>query len=98
MFEPAGHEQGGEGHGDAHREEGEFDEVFGEEGPEGGDGGAEDFADADLFGALFGGEGGEGEEAETGDEDGEGGEDDGDVALACFGFEFLRIVFVVEAI
>src|SRR5579872_4076015 len=76
VFEPFVHGPGGDRGGDEDRDEYQADEVAGEEGDDVGDGGAEDLADADLFYALLGGEGGKGEEAETGDEDGDGREDE----------------------
>jgi hypothetical protein len=45
---------------------------------------------------LFGYEGGETEEPETGDKDGQGGEDGGEVAYTLFGFEFGGVGFVDE--
>lgn len=55
--------------------------------------GAEDLADPDLLGALFGSIGNEAEETQAGDEDGEDGEGDEDLAGLLFGMiQFIKVV------
>src|SRR5882757_8243136 len=97
-LQPLAHAIIRQGYGYQDRDAGELQEFFGEQAPEIGEACAKDFAHADLFGALFGYEGGEAEKPETGDKDGQAGEDCGEVAYTLFTFEFGSIGFVHECI
>ena len=63
MIEPSIHDDVRRRHGHGTGDEDQLDEVFREQRYQAADGGAEDFADADLLGPLLGGEGGQAEEA-----------------------------------
>ena len=58
-----------------------------------GDPGTEDLTDPDLLGALFGSIGNEAEKPKAGDEDGEDGESDEDLAGLLLGvIQFIKVV------
>ena len=66
--------------------------------PETDDGGAEDLADADFFGATFCDEGGHPEQTQAADKDGEGSKETGEAADALFSTEFGVILAVGELV
>src|SRR6185503_11652949 len=81
------------GEGDERSDPDEHREVLAEQTDDAGNPGAEDLADPDLLGALFGSIGNEAEETETGDEDGEDGEGDEDLAGLLLGMiQFIKVV------
>src|SRR5580658_8881915 len=83
VLQPAVHGPPGDGGGEKDRYEHQPDEVAGQQGENIGHRGAKDFADADLFDALPGGEGGETQEAETGDQDGDDREEEDEGGCAA---------------
>src|SRR5580698_7710212 len=62
------------------------------------DGGAEDFANADLLRPLLGHKGGKSEEPQTADKDGEGGEERGQAPDPLLKVEIPRIILAVKGI
>jgi len=92
-FEPFVHGPPRRGEGDEGSDPDKHREVPAEEADDTTDAGAEDLANPDLLGALFGGIGDEAEETETGDEDGEDGERDEDPAGLLLGvIQFIKVV------
>jgi len=92
-FEPFVHGPPRDGEGNERSDSHKHREVPAEEGDDTTDLGAEDLADPDLLGALFGSIGNEPEEAEAGNEDGEDGEADKDPAGPLLGvIQFIKVV------
>jgi len=92
-FEPFVHGPPRGGEGDERSDPDKHREVPAEQADDAGDPGAEDLADPDLLGALFGSIGNEAEEAEAGNEDGEDGEADKDPAGLLLGvIQFIKVV------
>src|SRR5580704_1005611 len=86
VLQPAVHGPPGDGSGQKNGYQHQPDEVAGEQGEDIGHRGAKDFADADLFEALPGGEGGKAQEAETGDKNGDDREDQDEAGSAAIRF------------
>ena len=81
------------GEGDERSDPDKDREVPAEQADDAGDPGAEDLADPDLLGALFGSIGDEAEKPKAGDEDGEDGEGDEDLAGLLLGvIQFIKVV------
>ena len=81
------------GEGDERSDPDQDREVPAEQTDDAGDPGAEDLADPDLLGALFGSIGDEAEKPKAGDEDGEDGEGDEDLAGLLVGvIQLIKIV------
>lgn len=88
----------GEGGGDEEGDADEAEKVHAEGGSEAADGGAEDFADTDLFETFLCGEDREAEEADTGNKNGDGGAKTEDVLPTRFGGVGMPIVLILERI
>jgi len=81
------------GEGDERSDPDKHREVPAEQADDAGDPGAEDLADPDLLGALFGSIGNEAEKPKAGNEDGEDGEGDEDPACLLVGvIQFIKVV------
>ena len=92
-LEPFVHGPPRDGEGNERSDPDKHREVPAEEGDDSTDAGAEDLADPDLLGALFGSIGNEAEETEAGNEDGEDGEGDEDLAGLLLGvIQFIKVV------
>ena len=92
-LEPFVHGPPRDGEGDERSDPDKHREVPAEEADDTTDAGAEDLADPDLLGALFGSIGDEAEETEAGNEDGEDGEGDEDPAGMLLGvIQFIKVV------
>ena len=92
-LEPFVHGPPRDGEGNERSDPDKHREVPAEEGDNTTDLGAEDLADPDLLGALFGSIGDEAEKAKAGDEDGEDGEGDEDPAGLLLGvIQFIKVV------
>ena len=92
-LEPFVHGPPRDGEGDERSDPDKDREVLAEQTDDTTDAGAEDLADPDLLGALFGSIGNEAEETEAGNEDGEDGEGDEDPAGLLLGvIQFIKVV------
>lgn len=97
-LEPFVHGPPRDGEGDKRSDPDKDREVLAEQTDDAGDPGAEDLADTDLLGALFGSIGDEAEKPKAGDEDGEDGEGDEDLAGLLLGvIQFIK-VFIHEGV
>src|ERR1700722_17142193 len=86
------------GEGDKRSDPDKDREVLAEQTDDAGDPGAEDLADPDLLGTLLGGIGDEAEKPKAGDEDGEDGEGDEDLAGLLLGVIQLIKVVIHEGV
>ena len=95
VLQPAVHGEPREGRGDEQGDADEFQEFYGEQTDDGGDGSAEGLSDPDLFGALNGAVRGEAEQPETGNKDREEAEiDEYPLETVFGGIEFGEVVVV----
>lgn len=92
-FEPFVHGPPRGGEGDERSDPDKHCEVPAEQTDDAGDPGTEDFADPDLLGALFGSIGNKAEKPKAGDEDGEDGKGNEDLAGLLVGvIQFIKVV------
>jgi len=92
-LEPFVHGPPRDGEGDERSDPDKDREVLAEQTDDAGDPGAKDLADPDLLGALFGSIGNEAEKPKAGNEDGEDGEGDEDLAGLLLGvIQFIKVV------
>lgn len=97
-LEPFVHGPPRSGEGDERSDPDKHREVSAEEADDTTDAGAEDLADPDLLGTLFGSIGNEAEKPKAGDEDGEDGEGDEDLAGLLLGVIQLIKVVIHEGV